>query len=321
MIYLYMIICHIVGINNKLKKSFITDIDNISDKLMILDLDDLSKKIMFDKEYSKLYDQYNIKKDRETLTMLGQIWKIKFTNDINLLLDHNQDKYIILIGLITFYLDYRIKINLNETLNDKFFVNINIEQYIKDMIEYNIDNFKSDIINSKFPLKYLEYDFIKSQRENLREQYMIRDYKLKTYDTIVNWIKHKFLNIEKELKHDIVYVASFKRYDEKIHNIADTIVGYTDKWLAMISILPKNTLKRGIGYKNNKIIPIIKELTPNGFSELNKCCYIYELYPDKKVDDFRYLISDNNFINRYYVSNIKNELNLYNPLYQRYIID
>ena len=56
-----------------------------------------------------------------------------------------------------------------------------------------------------------------------------------------------------------------------------------------------------------------------GFSDLNQCCYIYEFYPDKKLDNFRYLITDNIFINRFYVSNIKNELNLYNPIYQKYI--
>jgi hypothetical protein len=302
-----MLLCHIIGINNKSKIKFIDDIATISNDIIILDLDDISKKILFDNEYTKLYNQYMIKKDKQLLTKLGQIWKIKFTDNINILLDHNKDKQIILIGLITFYLDYRIKINLNEEIKDKFFINMNVDNYIKDNIEFNIDNFRDDIINGKFPLKYLDYEFIKSQREFLREQYIDRDYKLKNYDAIINWIKHKYNNNQT----NPVYVASYNRYEDSYKIISDSVVGYSEKWLALVSLLSRNKLKRGITYKDNKLKPILKELVPNAFSDLNKCCYLYEFYPEKKVDDFRYLIDDKKFINRYYVSNINNELNLY----------
>jgi hypothetical protein len=316
-----MIICHIVGINNKLKDTFIKTITDISDKLDIIDLDDISKKILFNKEYSALYNQYNIKKDKDILTKLGQLWKTKFTNDINILLEHNKDKQIILIGLITFYLDYRIKINLNEDIKNKFFLNINITEFIKNNIEYNLDNFKQDIIDGRFPLKYLDHEFIRSQRENLREQYMTRDYRLKNYDTIINWIKYNFKTNSKNNSGGMVpvYVASYKRYEDKMEYLSDNMIGYKDKWIALASMLPKTLVKKGIGYKNNKIFPVLKEVTPNGFNELNKCCYLYEFYPDTKIDEYRYIIKDKNFNNRYYVSNIKNELNLYDVFYQKYL--
>jgi len=306
-----MLLCHIVGINNKFKNKFIDDISIISNDIIILDLDDISKKILFDIEYTKLYNKYMIKKEKELLSKLGQFWKIKFTDNINILLDHNKDKQIILIGLITFYLDYRIKIILNEEIMHKFFFNINIDIYIKDNIEFNIDNFRDDIINSKFPLKYLDSEFIKSQREYLRDQYIERDYKLKNYDAIINWIKHKYKHNNNDNQVNSVYVASYNRYEDSYKIISDTIVGYSKKWLALVSLLSRNKLKRGITYKDNNLKPILKELVPNAFSDLNKCCYLYEFYPEKKVDDFRYLIDDKKFINRYYVSNINNELNLY----------
>ena len=314
-----MLISHIVGINNKLKDNFIKNVEIISDKIIILDLDDISKKIMFMKDYIQIHDKFSESKDKGLLTQLGQIWKNKFTYDVNLILEQNKDKYIIFIGLIMFYLDYRIKINLNEEIKYKFFVNLDMKKYTEDIVSYNIDTYKLDIISGKFPLNYLDHKFIRNQRDELKAQYLYKDYKLKNYDGIINWLRHQYENIVNDLSINIVYYASYKRYEQKIDSMIDTIVGYSDKWLALASLISRNTIKRGVTYKNDKIIPVLKESIPNGFSELNKCCYIYELYPEKKVDNFRYLIADLSFINRYYVSNMKSELNMYNTIYQKYL--
>jgi len=153
-------------------------------------------------------------------------------------------------------------------------------------------------MNNKFPYNKIT----KKQRD---ESY----YKLKNYDAIINWIKHKYKNNDNQT--NPVYVASYSRYEDSYKIISDSIVGYSEKWLALVSLLSRHKLKRGITYKDNKLKPILKELVPNALSDLNKCCYLYEFYPEKKVDDFRYLIDDKKFINRYYISNINNELNLY----------
>ena len=315
-----MIIAHIVGINNKLKDTFIKDVENITEKIIILDLDDISKKIIFMKDYVQIHDKFIETKNRELLSQLGYFWKNKFTNDVNTILGQNKDKYIILIGLITFYLDYRIKINLEEEIKEKFFINLDMKKYIADIVTYNIDTYREDIISGKFPLNYLEHKFIREQRDELKAQYLYRNYKLKNYDAIINWLHHRYENIINELSINTVYYASFKRYENKIDSIGDNIIGYSDKWLALISLLPRNTIKRGITYKNGKIIPVLKENIPNGFSELNKCCYLYELNPGKKIDNFRYIISDFDINNRYYVSNIKTELNMNNTIMTSYNI-
>jgi len=52
-----MILGHVVGINNKIKKHFLDELTNISPKNIILDLDDISKKIIFEKEYTVLYEK------------------------------------------------------------------------------------------------------------------------------------------------------------------------------------------------------------------------------------------------------------------------
>jgi hypothetical protein len=178
-----MILCHIVGINNKIKNNFINEVINVSENIMILDLDDISKKIIFDSDYTKVYNQFmsfnkfnqiNHNKSH-LLSQLSQIWKYKFTNIINDLLKQHETKQIILIGQITFYLDYRIRVILNEEIKNKFFINTSTTDHVKQQIEYNLDFYKNDIILGKFPLKYLDHDFLKNQREQLREQYMIRD--------------------------------------------------------------------------------------------------------------------------------------------------
>jgi hypothetical protein len=321
-----MILCHIAGINNKLKNNFINEVVNVSENIMILDLDDISKQIIYDPDYTKIYNQFisfnqfnnNIQNKGQILSQLSQIWKYKFTNTVNDLLKQHEAKQIILIGQITFYLDYRIRVILNEEIKNKFFINTSTIEHVKQQIEYNLDLYKNDIILGKFPLKYLDHDFLKNQREELREQYMIKDYKLKNYDTIINWITHFVKGLSGGGLGKPVYYASFKRYENNIEMLSDTIVGYSDKWLALISMFPKTKFKRGVTFKGGAKTPYIKEMGPMNFKDLNTCCYVYELYPSKKVDEHRYLIENNNFIQRHYVSNIKNDLELDGSILEKF---
>jgi hypothetical protein len=192
-----MILCHIVGISNKTKENFIDTISNISDNILILDLDDISKKIIFDNKFSVLYNQYLHQQNnkRELLKQLGLMWKESFTKEINTEIQNNNSKYIILIGLITFFLDLRIKIDISDEIKHKFFVSINNTTYIKQLIEFNLDFYRNDIINGKFPLTYLDYNFIKEQRLIIQDIYVSKGYKLKTYDIILSWIKNVIQNL------------------------------------------------------------------------------------------------------------------------------
>lgn len=316
-----MILCHIVGISNKIKENFINTLSNISDNILILDLDDISKKIIFGTEFSRIYDKYlNSDNKRDLLKELGDIWKESFTKEINNLITNYNSKYIILIGLITFFLDLRIKIDIIDDIKYKFFVSINNNVYIKQLIEFNIDFYRNEIIDGKFPLTYLDYNFIKDQRFTLQNIYVNKRYKLKTYDIILNWIKTNVTQINNTQKR--VWVASFNRYENNLNINKKNIIAYDDKWLALISIFPKKLIKRSLTFdKNGEKIPIVTELIPNAFNEFNKSCYIYEFIADKKIDSYRYLLDNNKlFINRLYVSNIKNELEQNNAILDKYNI-
>jgi len=310
-----MILCHIVGINNKIKKSFLDEIKNIQHNINIIDIDEISKKVLHEKQYNIIYDEYLSSENKiQNLSKLSAYWKNRISNEIEKLIN---GEYNILIGMITFYLDLRVKVNLTVEIINKFFINSNTETHIKNLIEHNLEIYKKDIINGQFPLKYLDYEFLKSQREHVREVYMTRDYKLKSYDEILQFIKNKITLQNSGLK-DPVYFASFKRYEGKIDFISNTIVGYSDKWLSLISLFPRSKFKRGITFKNNQMRPFIEETGPLNMSELNKCCYLYEMIPSEKVDEHRYLIEDNKFIKRYYVSNIKSELDMYETIFEKY---
>jgi len=316
-----MLLCHIVGFNNKLKNDFVSTLINLSDNILVLDIDDISKKIMFDKDFSKFYNQFIDPNNKNKIVLLQQlsfIWKNKITTEINNILNINESKFIILIGLITFFLDYRIKINLNEEINNKFFVNTNTQDHIKQLIEYNLHTYKNDIINGSFPLKYLDHTYLKTQRNELRDQYFMRDYKLKNYDTIINWIEQNTKSFYNKENSKPVYIASFNRYEDSIPMHSDSIIGYNDKWLALASLYPKNKFKKGVSFVGGIKRPYIKELGLQYFKELNKCCYLYELFPSKHIDNFRSLIDNNTFIKREYISNIKKELELNDTFFDNY---
>lgn len=297
-----MIICHIVGICNKLKLNFIENIKNLSNDIFILDIDEISKKIIFSNEYNEL----NKSKMPNNITKLGYYWKEKVLDEINILLEYHKMDKVILLGLITFYLDNRIKINFDFDIGDKIFLNTNIDIYVSCVLEYNIDNYKDDIISGKFPLKFLDRNIIKSQRESLKESYIIKDYKLKSFEQIIKFIEFKIKNIDENIKP--VYIASYKRFEDKLDYISDNIIGYTEKWMALIDILSKHKIQKNLKIKDDKFNIILKESELYGFKDLDKCCYLYEIYPTKKIDKYRYLIDKYDFNTRYYVSNIKNEL-------------
>ena len=80
-------------------------------------------------------------------------------------------------------------------------------------------------------------------------------------------------------------------------------------------------IKRSLTFdKDGNKIPIITELLPNAFNEFNKSCYLYEFVSDNKIDSYRYLLNNNVYINRSYVSNIQNELEQNNAILAKYSI-
>lgn len=310
-----MLLCHIVGLNNTLKPKFIDFCEQLATKIphkiVVEDIDYISKSIMDNTSYTKLLESYyspeSIGKRREILHDMGTIWKDTMTKELANIMKLNCGCKIILLGLSNYVMDQRVKIDV--PTKNLFFINIDPELNAKQIITHNIEIFKTQIIDGKFPLNYLDLTFLTNQREVLRDLYAVKGYSLKHYDAVLRWISNKMLQIDVEK----VFVASFKRYEDVIENGHSDypIVGYTTKWLSMISLFSKSDIKRRILYgANGAMIPHIAELQSNAFNMLKRSCYIYELMPYKKIDSFRYIVDNNNraFDRREYVSDIYDDL-------------
>jgi hypothetical protein len=300
-----MLILHIVGINTFIKQDMVNKFKEL--KFEIFDLDDISKDIV-------------LKYKRENI---GSYWKKKLTDNLNNFIKSTNNN-IIILGLSSFVLDRRFKINI--PTNNKFFYSIPYDLCASQLITYNLDYYRTDIIDGKFPIKYINHDFLMMQRKELQEEYTDLEYKLKTPDMLNNWFetnldivnnKNNKNNKENEENedncNDKVYMAFIKRFENEIPKSylgsSPVIIGYKDKWMALASILPKTSVKRGLlKGKHNKTEPYLKELHVNGFSNLKKPCYVYEFNSKQQLDPYRYEIKEPVFSNRYYVSNMYDEL-------------
>jgi len=301
-----MLLCHIVGLNNVIKKDFIEMCENnIDKKIIVEDIDDISKIIMNDDKYLKLLDQYNdpisIGRRKEILHELSIIWKNIMVKEIQNILESNNDSCVILLGLSNYVMDHRIKIDM--PTKNLFFVNIDPIINAKQIIDFNLDKFREHIIDGKFPLSYLNLSFLIEQREELRDLYIAKGYLLKHYDALIRWIESKGCSSAIER----VYVASFMRHDDHIDYITNG-VGYSTKWMAISALFPKTSIKRALLYDNKTMIPHLTEIVPNAFNAMRKPAYIYDFFPKKQIDDLRYLVSSNSFEKREYISNIYDEL-------------
>lgn len=296
-----MAIIHIVGINTFIKDELINKFKQLG--FEIFDLDVLSKNILFDSNKNKM----------------GKMWKDRLTLQLELFLSTNSNKNIIILGLSNFVLDCRYKINIDTNL--KYFLKIPYDTCASQLIMYNLDTYRMDIIEGKFPIKYLEHEFLSNQRRDLEEEYTELGYKLKTRDNLFVMLEN-LNNKNVNLNNKKLYLAFIKRFENTVPNsffgFKPILFGYTDKWMALASILPKTAIRRGLLQNNEKDTPYLKELYLKAFDELKKPCYLYEFSGGNKLDEYRYELNSTNFDKREYISNIYNELTRDNVILEEF---
>jgi hypothetical protein len=272
--------CHIIGLNPISKKELI---ETMNIKVFNpIDLDDINNSILNDtnmnsmfKSYHKLKENKNDKfKDLEKKMTVH--WENKF---LELLGEKVKlDKKNILIGKNNHYKNLARKINLN-TLN-KFYIK-NTEDDIKQLIKYNVDNYKSDIVSGVFPLEYLDYNYLSKKKDNLIVTYKKSGYIEKDFEqikTILKLLEDKIIDIPG------LWVALKDPYNlgSKIHPIKnDKIMGYLDPNMALLGSFnfSKDELKKNYNGKEIRI----KELKSQSLDKL-------------KTKRFLYLVDKNPFI-------------------------
>lgn len=273
-----MILCHIVGINNLIKDSFIRTVESYN--ISIIDLDMITNEIRDNNKLKSMYRNYDKTKNKNILKDIRLYWKTQFQDKLDEQL--TQHEHVILIGLSTYHRNNRVHINIDT--NNKFFLKIDSHINAENIVQYNIDKYKDHIINGTFPLKYIDHHFLMKQRETLLNIYQRMNYKLKTIDAIKAWIVH---NIKTNMEHSNIYIATKSK-----NIIRSNSIGYHDKWLALLMIIdnfPKY-FKKGYINKKNSIVPYVMEKRKDAFDLLQVPCFLHTINSKyfNKLNHYKY---------------------------------
>lgn len=187
------VICHIVGLNNFLKQKFISYLAEKYSNIVVKDLDDITNNIRNNKKMITFYDKLSkvkLKKNKiQLVQQINTLWKKSLINNINRMYKKNHDKKIILLGLCTYHKNHKLRIKIDT--KNKFFIKIDDKKNAINIVEYNIDIYRKNIINGSFPLRYIDHQFLMKQRIKLKKIYTNMNYKLKSYQSILKWIDLK----------------------------------------------------------------------------------------------------------------------------------
>ena len=188
--------CHIVGLNPVSKKELIEELNK---KIFNpIDLDQINNEIITDKEMDSMFKQYQKMKEskndkfKELDKKMSTFWENKFLELLNEKV--KIDKKNILIGQSNHYKYLSRKINLNTP--NKFFIK-NTDDDIKKLISYNLTTYHEDIVNGKFPLEYLDFNFLSKKKETINQAYFKFGYLEKDYKqmkTILNLLETKIID-------------------------------------------------------------------------------------------------------------------------------
>ena len=294
------VLAHIIGLVSSAKL-----INKLTDKyantVLVVDLDQESSKVQKEPSMVRWHKAGNKQQ-------LYQYWVKRMQKFVDHIIKDNsgkkKPKKIIFLGLSN-HPDNRQR-HLKLYTNNKFFVSQSPEVHAKKTIEYNLTKYRQNIIDGKFPLKYLDLQYLIDRRTRIIETYQKRGYQLKTVQVVSKMLncclsQHKCLQ---DIKH--LYVGLSDKHDGEI--TGNRVVAYTHEWLALASIIPNVNRKVTKGYLNGK--PFIKEKARNGLNVFNTKGYLYQVDKStfefcKKGQEFK-LVSEGpvKIVKRTYVSNI-----------------
>lgn len=310
------ILCHIVGLNNSIKEN-ITRRLNKYKKLIIIDLDDISSKILNNNVMTQLFTKYNVYYDNGMLSdakhidkKMGKLWQIIIIREIGKILKNNLKKKIIFIGSSIFQNNNNYRFNIGKSV-PKFFYKTDIQKNAKEIVRFNLDKYKKNIIDGTFPIKLINLNYLIKKKKEIMDYYIVqKKYKYITLKYIIDYVEKNMDQYERILNIPKLFVGSLNKYDNVIS--LDKIIAYSYDWLAIVSIIPDINRKIKKGFMNNK--PFIEEKCKNAMNCFNTNGYLYQV--DKSNFKFCHrgggfkLIADKPvaIIKRTYISNMYKKL-------------
>jgi hypothetical protein len=205
----------------------IVDVDLITTKIIEdINMDKLFKKYSYyfdrskENSLSKIEIKNSLNKSKEFEKKMFQYWKVKMEYYINKL-SSNVSKKIILIGYLSFFNNHKIYLNLN--IVPKFFLKVDYNEHSKNVIKYNLENYKNDIIEGNYDLNYLNSSYLIKVRIQLQNIYIKINYIIMSMMSIINTLE---LLSQTEIP-NVLYYASFIKYNKKIPILNNPIQVYT----------------------------------------------------------------------------------------------
>jgi len=284
------IVCHIVGLNPSLKNKLIKQINK---KIYtIIDLDEINNLIITDPYMIKLFTNYtNLKENKndkykETDKKMTQFWEANLSNLID---ERRKNKSkVILLGNSNHYRSLSKKVKI-ETAN-RFIIKSAIKKYVREIIRYNIENHKDEIIDGTFPIDYLNFDYLVKKNRLLNESYTKIGYLPKNLSQIIKILqmipqkKYRGVGLFVSLKQP--YNVNSKIYPKK----NSKIMAYSEPVLALLG---------SFRWKDDELV---KSYDGNNVKLIEKKKGALERLNSKR---FLYLVEDDPFIPHEKGKNIK----------------
>jgi hypothetical protein len=331
------VLCHIVGMDDPAMNAFIDKIAHEYKDISVINLEKVTQQV--NKNFD--FDSHD-KKNLHECIQINQNWKKKANASLNRKMKTLGTKSIILLGQSNHHKNLHLRMDLNT--DNKFIYDST--DIVESIIGNNIDKYRNFIVSGKFPLKYLDFDFVQQRRQKLIMKYRKMDYVKKSSTTLDKWLNLKiFGHINKAVKNNFInlYVANDTLYDSEISSDMPNIkrysgrmdkffgednsgrtTAYKHKWMALLSAIPgiNKYIKKGYAEYKNEIHPYIAEKTEGGFDKLKKDCYLYVVEKDTfDCDKYKYkAFSDDKIVikEKEHIKNIYNELKKLKVKFQHY---
>ncbi len=294
------IICHIVGITNLQKNQFIKKVSDMN--YHIIDLDELLNSILNNNSMIQMFKQYQHFKDtrndkyKDIDKKMSIYWETSMEE--NILNNINKHKKNILIGFSHHFKNINKRLNIpSDKPIAKFILKV-MKSDVKNIITYNLDKYRNDIINGSYPVENIDFDLIYSNRKKIDSVYEKNNYLPKTLDNLYTILELS----EKKIEGDGLWIASTqpynisnsqresKMYPIKTNNNTEKIFAFTDKIMALLSSFHFNEDELEKTFDNN-----IVRVKPKKEGILEKM----------KEKRYLYLVDKTNFIPHEKGNNIK----------------
>lgn len=226
------ILGHIISIHDTNKKKLRSDLPT---SIAIIDLDHIQKKVMNNSDYRKLKNkmiQYEkelgvlkqnggtkyqkIKEQRNNFKeKMIDNWREQCQAEIQKELLNQEIDKVIFVGYDLYPNSFNDKIEINVSSEHQMILDCDNSIYCQNLVKQYLNRYQTKIIEGKFPLKYIDYNYIFKRHQRLTSHYQRLGYQVYSMETIIN-------KCFKELQQDIPLTG--KLYLTLPYDVGDEVV-------------------------------------------------------------------------------------------------